>query len=74
MAAGLTSYLLAGSDGEARPASLHRHSAAASSGDDLVLHDMKADESRRALRLEVTAHGVLHHGLQFVQGVGLSVD
>jgi hypothetical protein len=46
----------------------------ASSGDNLVLHEVKADKPRCALRLEVAAHSVLHHGLQFVGVVGLSVD
>jgi hypothetical protein len=34
--------------------------------------EVKADESWGALGFEVAAHGVLRHGLQFVERVGLS--
>jgi len=57
-----------------RAAPSSRQRAAASSGIDLIFDEMKPDDSRTCIRFEMTAHGVLHHGLQFVEGVGLSVD
>ena len=58
MTAGLAGDLIPG---------FHRGRTGVSRGNDLVLHKVKANQSRRILRLKVAAHGVLRGGPQFLQ-------
>ena len=58
-------------DGGERQAFFRRGRVGASRGDNLVFDDVETDESRSVLGLEVAAHGILQHGLQFLEGVSL---
>ena len=51
-----------------------RRRAGASSRDDLVLDQMKADDPWPVPLVEVAAKGVPDHPLQVIQGIGLGVD